>query len=191
MQIKYIKVETARLIERCRLQDRQAQKMLYENYAPQMLGLCRRYFTNIQEAEDALMRGFVKVFRQIDKLQDDTKFEYWMRRIMANECLMILRKKKKMVTTELSENSVAPMPPTVLDTLSTDDILSLIDNLPEGYRTIFNMYVIEGFKHKEIAEHLKISVNTSKSQLIMARRKLQQAISILNNATNFKKANNT
>ena len=190
MRIKYIKVETARLIEGCKTGDRQAQKVLYENYADRMLGICRRYLTNIQEAEDALMRGFVKVFKQLDKLQDDKKLEYWMRRIMVNECLMILRKNKKMPLTELSDHVVEPLANHVLDDLAAIDILQLVDELPIGYKTVFNMYVVEGFKHKEIATYLNISINTSKSQLIMARRKLQERIIELNKINSIKKASN-
>ena len=183
MQIKYIKVETARLIERCKEGDRQAQKLLYENNADQMLGICRRYMKNIHDAEDALMRGFVKLFNKLHKLEDPTKFSFWMRRIMVNECLMQLRKKKKMSMTELTDYVVPALDNQVVDKLSADDIIKLVDALPTGYRTVFNMYVIEGFKHKEIAEQLNISVNTSKSQLIMARRRLQEQLIALDSDT--------
>ena len=180
MRIKYIKVETARLLEKCRVGDRRSQKLLYEKYADQMLGVSRRYLKNIHEAEDAMLRGFVKIFTQLDKLQDDTKFEYWARRIMANESLMVLRKKKKMALSELTEHVAPIVHENAIDNLSSEEILSLIDGLPVGYRTVFNMYVIEGFKHKEIAAHLNISVNTSKSQLIMARKRLREQLEELN-----------
>ncbi len=184
MRIKFIKVDTPTLLKNCRLGDRRSQQLLYEKYKDQMLGVCRRYLNNLEEAEDALMKGFVKVFTQLDKLLDDEKFEYWMRRIMSNECLMILRKKKKMPLSELDDQTEPVAPPTILGDLSANDILSLIEMLPPGYRTVFNMYVIEGYKHKEIANHLNISVNTSKSQLIMARKRLQHLIALMNKKTN-------
>lgn len=190
MRIKYLNVDTDRLIDSCRQGDRKAQRLLYEKYASSMLGICRRYLPRIDEAEDALMQGFTKVFRQLDKLEDSSKFDFWIRRIMANECLMILRKKKKMQFAEINEWDVPALNPKALDNLSTDDILDLVNALPDGYRTIFNLYVIEGYKHKEIAEMLNISINTSKSQLIMARRKLQEQLQRLEQTSfNQKRAN--
>jgi RNA polymerase sigma-70 factor (ECF subfamily) len=191
MRIKFIKVDTVRLLEKCRLGDRRSQQLLYEKYAAAMLGICRRYLSDIMEAEDALMRGFIKVFTKLDKLDDDEKFEYWMRRIMANECLMTLRKKKKMPLSELTDHAVPPIEATIVNTLSAEHILALIDTLPIGYKTVFNMYVIEGFKHKEIADYLNISVNTSKSQLIMARKRLQQLVADMNQLPTISKTGNS
>ena len=180
MPIKYLKLETERLLEKCRLGDRKSQRLLYEKYADQFLGICRRYLYSLPEAEDALMKGFVKIFTKLNNLQDDSKFDYWARRIMANECLMVLRKKKKMKLTELSDHIIPIQDGSVVDNLSADEILKLVDVLPIGYKTVFNMYVIEGFKHKEIAATLGVSINTSKSQLIMARKRLQAEIEKLN-----------
>lgn len=190
MSVKYLNVNTAKLIERCRTGDRQAQRLLYEKYADALLGICRRYLPKIDEAEDAFLQGFAKAFRQLDKLEDASKFDFWIRRIMANECLMMLRKKKKMRLTEIQEWEAPAMDPKALERLTADDILSLVNALPDGYRTIFNLYVIEGYKHREIADMLDISVNTSKSQLIMARRKLQEQLEQLNLSTNTRKSAN-
>lgn len=174
MRLKFITLDNLRLLAQCRLGDRRSQRLLYEKYADLMLGQCRRYLSDIQEAEDAMMRGFVKVFTSLNKLKDDKKFEGWMRRIMVNECLMIIRKKKRMSFTEIEHVTLPDQQPGPVERISEQDILSLVDKLPDGYRTVFNMYVIEGYKHKEIAKTLGISVNTSKSQLIMARKKLRE-----------------
>ena len=136
MQIKFIKLDTKLLLEKCRSGDPRAQFMLYEKYAEQMLGICRRYLTNIHEAEDALMKGFVKVFKQLNRLNDDSRFEYWLRRIMTNECLMILRKKKHMTTVEITQINDPSTEARALDNLSVEDILNMIDNLPIEYSSV-------------------------------------------------------
>jgi RNA polymerase sigma-70 factor (ECF subfamily) len=184
MSIKYLSVETNRLIKGCLKGDRASQRMLYEKYAPLMLGICRRYLHSLPEAEDALMRGFLKMFTKLTKLQDTAKFDFWFKRIIVNECLMTLRKLKRVKMTDLEEYAWPSEPPRIFGQLEESMILDMLDQLPPGYRTVFNMYVIEGFKHKEIAEVLGISVNTSKSQLIMARKRLQQMIEQMDRESN-------
>lgn len=155
--------------------DRKAQKELYESHAPIMFGVCRRYIKNEQDAEDVMINGFFKVFTKIEQFNEKGSFEGWIRRIMVNESLMFLRKYNMNLSIELNETQAV----TEMDAdsqIREEDILKLLDYLPVGYRTVFNLYVIEGFSHKEIAAQLGVSINTSKSQLIKARKKLQQLI---------------
>ncbi len=165
------------LIERCRQEDRSAQQALYERYAPMLLGLCRRYITQGDEAEDVMIEGFFKVFKNLDQFDGRGSFEGWMKRLMINEALMRLRK-KKLIQVELNDQTSIPVEDHEFENLDIDssEIIPLLDKLPEGYRTVFNLYVMEDFKHREIAELLQISINTSKSQLILAKKKLKQLI---------------
>ncbi|MEM6396242.1 MAG: RNA polymerase sigma factor [Bacteroidota bacterium] len=171
------------LIQACRKGDRRAQRKLYEHFAPKMLGVIRRYITRLDEAEDAMVEGFFKVFDKLDSFQDQGSFEGWIRRIMVNEALMKLRKKHALQRASEIED-VNPVffsqNAKVSDELATQDIIALLDQLPTGYRTVFNLYVIEGYKHREIAEMLGISINTSKSQLIVAKKRLREALKQVN-----------
>lgn len=164
------------LIARCKNEDRQAQKLLYEKYSHKMFGVCRRYLKVNEDAEDVLVEGFFKVFSKLDMYKGDGSFEGWIRRIMVNESLMFLRKKNNFnLSVEISNIEVKSVT-NVQDELEAEDIMNLLAKLPTGYRTIFNLYVIEGYKHREIAEMLGISINTSKSQLILAKKKLRKLI---------------
>lgn len=148
-----------------------------------MLGAIQRYIGRIDEAEDVLVEGFFKVFDKLDSFQEQGSFEGWVRRIMINEALMKLRKKHALKqATELDNiNPNHFSQQAVVDhQLATQDIMKLLDQLPTGYRTVFNLYVIEGYKHREIAELLDISINTSKSQLIVAKKRLREALESIN-----------
>jgi RNA polymerase sigma-70 factor (ECF subfamily) len=171
------------LIQRCRQQDPKAQKWLYDRYASKMLGVCRRYISNREDAEDVLVEGMFKVFDNIDSYQGMGSFEGWIRRIVVNEALMFLRKKRLLtVDKDIAEfNHIGEEHPLSIEhDLAAQDILKLLDKLPTGYRTIFNLYVIEGYKHIEIADLLGISINTSKSQLILAKERLRKEFQKVN-----------
>ena len=165
------------LIERCRCNDRLAQKALYERFSSKMFGVCRRYVKTVENTEEVLMLAFCKVFKKIDTYSGNGSFEGWIRRVMVNESLMFLRKNYRFNEhVDITELPVKAVAVSVEDELAAKDILNLLEQLPTGYRTVFNLYVIEGFKHREIAEQLGISINTSKSQLILAKKKLQKMI---------------
>ncbi|WMX16753.1 MULTISPECIES: RNA polymerase sigma factor [unclassified Aureispira] len=165
------------LIERCKRNDRLAQKALYERFSSKMFGVCRRYVKTVENTEEVLMLAFCKVFKKIDTYSGNGSFEGWIRRVMVNESLMFLRKNYRFNEhADISELPVKAVEVNVEDELAAQDILNLLEQLPTGYRTVFNLYVIEGFKHREIAEQLGISINTSKSQLILAKKKLQEMI---------------
>lgn len=167
------------LLDRLRRQDAAAQQWLYDRYSPLLFSVCRRYLRRREDAEEALVTGFFKIFTHIDTYSGGGSFEGWMRRIMVNQALMALRKTQPLVfpgdefqppDREDSFNIEAD--------LSARDILELLDQLPPGYRTVFNLYVLEGMKHQEIADALGISINTSKSQLILAKEKLRNLLKI-------------
>ncbi len=165
------------IIALCRKQDRKAQKFLYERYAPKFFGVCKRYVKNREDAEDVMIEGIFKILMNIEKYEGKGSFEGWMRRIVVNECLMFLRKKHNFHLSIEGDNiDIGAKVVTVVDELAERDILDLLNRLPTGYRTIFNLYVVEGFKHREIAEMLNISINTSKSQLILAKKRMKNLI---------------
>jgi RNA polymerase sigma-70 factor (ECF subfamily) len=159
-------------------EDRKTQQWLYDKYAPILLGICRRYVKITEDAEDVLIDTFFKIFTNIHQYKGDGSFEGWMKRIAVNESLMLLRKNHNFrLTVEISNIEISTKS-SALDNLKERDVMALLEKLPTGYRTIFNMYVVEGYKHREIAEILKISINTSKSQLILAKKRLR---ALLNN----------
>jgi RNA polymerase sigma factor (sigma-70 family) len=162
------------LIERLRQQDPAAQKWLYDRYSPLLFSVCRRYLRRREDAEEALVSGMFKVFSQIHSYAGSGSFEGWMRRIVVNEALMMLRRVQPL-TFPPDEARITDQPDgfSIEAELSARDILELLDQLATGYRTVFNLYVLEGFKHQEIADMLGISINTSKSQLILAKEKLK------------------
>ncbi len=158
-----------------------------------MLGVIRRYVSRLDEAEDLLVEGLFKVLDKIDTFQEQGSFEGWIRRIIINETLMQLRKKhalKQAVEMREVNPNFFSQAPKAIGRLEAQDILDLLDQLPIGYRTVFSLYVLEGYKHREIAELLDISINTSKSQLILAKQKLRQRLEMMNyptgNYTNVK-----
>jgi len=163
------------IIDACQRQESRGQKALYDMYRGLLYGICRRYISQPENAEDVFIEGFYKIFDKIGSFKNEGSFEGWMKRLMVNECLMYIRKNKKShMTVELGDLQIDNEDLSALDNLQTADILKMVNELPLGYKTVFNLYVIEGYKHREIAEKLGISINTSKSQLILAKKKLRQ-----------------
>ena len=163
--------------------NRSAQQKLYSKFSGKMLGVCRQYIKDLQLAEDVMLTGFMKVFVNLDSFEKKGSFEGWIRRIMVNECISYIRVQKKVV---YSEDVFYPEENynEIEQEFSINEIQFLIDQMPEGYKMIFNLYAIEGFKHNEIAKMLKISEGTSKSQLYHARKILQSQITKLKNTDN-------
>ncbi len=153
------------------------QYELYQRFAPKMYGVCLRYAGNAEEAEDILQEGFIKVFNKISSFRSEGSFEGWIRRIFVNTAIEHFRKKTYLQPiTENEENTVEGKYLSVLDELAEKDIIQLVQQLSPGYRTVFNMYVVEGYTHKQIAEQLGISEGTSKSQLSRAKLILQDLV---------------
>lgn len=162
-------------IEACKRQDSLAQKHLYEHYSAKMYALCCRYIPSKMEAEDVLITAFTKLFERIDQFKGEGSFEGWIRRIIVNESLTYLRRNKNMyLETEIEAVDREPDFAKLENSLEAEDLMKLISQLPTGYRMVFNLYAIDGYSHKEIADQLGISENTSKSQLSRARALLQK-----------------
>ncbi len=174
MQFQIYRAREAELIEGCYRNDPAAQKALYDLMAPKMLSVCCRYVKDQMEAEDILVTSFMRVFNRIDQFKSDGSFEGWIRKIVVNESLSYLRKNKNMYLTTDLETADHEVGLHSLDTdLEAADLLKLVSELPTGYRMVFNLYAIDGFSHKEIAEQIGITESTSKSQLSRARMHLQ------------------
>ncbi|MGA0231900.1 MAG: RNA polymerase sigma factor [Saprospiraceae bacterium] len=154
-----------------------AQKLLYTKYKGLFYAICIRYLTDPMEAEDALVEAFYKIFTKINGYSGGGSFEGWMKRILVNECLMKIRKSNNFRLHVDIENAYdLGNEADVISKLSFDELISLMNELPKGYKTVFNLYVLEGYKHREIAKLLDISINTSKSQLILAKKRMQELI---------------
>jgi len=171
------------LIELAVENNRHAQHQIYSKFAPKMLSVCRLYIKDVHQAEDIMITAFMKVFTNLKKFEYKGSFEGWIRRIMVNECISFIRVDKKVKFIE-DENFFEERYNNIESQFSVEDIQFLIDSLPEGYKMIFNLYAIEGFKHQEIATMLGISEGTSKSQLSHARKMLQENITKLKNYDN-------
>ena len=156
-------------------QNRQAQQKIYNVYASKMLGVCRQYIKDLHQAEDVMITAFMKVFTNLKNFEHKGSFEGWIRRIMVNECISFIRANKKVSFLEdeyYKEDSFN----NIESNFTVDEIQFLIDKLPDGYKMIFNLYAIEGYKHQEISQLLNINEGTSKSQLSHARKILQNEI---------------
>ena len=146
-------------------------------YKDQMYAVCLRYVKNYQDAEDIFIEGFFKVLTKIDAYKGDGSFEGWMRKVMVNESLMFLRKKTNLhMTVEIPAKDIAEDELADDDDITAEDIIKILDELPVGYRTVFNLFVFEDYKHREIAAMLGISINTSKSQLILAKKRVHEIL---------------
>lgn len=160
--------------------NRQAQQKIYTQFSPKMLSVCRQYIKDIHHAEDVMITAFMKVFVHLKNFEHKGSFEGWIRRIMVNECISFIRVQKKVKYIE-DEIYFEESFDATDSHFSVEDIQFLIDNLPDGYKIIFNLYAIEGYKHHEIASMLGINEGTSKSQLSHARKMLKQQINTLKN----------
>ncbi|MFD1470802.1 RNA polymerase sigma factor [Hymenobacter caeli] len=177
----------ADLIAACQRGEPRAQRQLYERLAGLMLTVCRRYLKRREDAEEALLLGFAQMFRALPTYRGEGSFEGWVRRIMVNRALMELRRREPLTLSFddfAQPENLASTPATADTQLQADDLLALLAELPAGYRTVFNLYALEGYGHQEIAALLGISEGTSKSQLSKARALLQRRVThqlIINN----------
>jgi RNA polymerase sigma factor (sigma-70 family) len=167
--------QEVQLIKALKRQDPKAQRNVYDKYSSRMLGLCCRYVSDEMMAEDVMIEGFLRVFGKIEQFNGEGSFEGWIRRIMVNEALGHLRKQKRILEDTLSDDaSNIPDYQFADQNMDAEEILDLVGRLPTGYRTVFNLYAIEGYAHIEIARLLDITESTSKSQLHRARAMLQK-----------------
>ena len=169
----------AQLINGCKKRDKKSQRMTFDRYSRGMMAVCCRYIRDRHHAEEILLSGFLKFFNSIDRFvyQDEDSIGKWLKTIMLNECFMFLRKtgSVKFVAEDFYMDVVSDV--TVIDKMNSDEIKKAVDAMPEGYRFVFNLFVMEGYSHKEIGELLQISEGASKSQLSRAKIFLQKQLS--------------
>jgi len=174
-------LEYQKLIDQCLQGNRVAQKTLFERFAPGMLYLCRRYAVDMNEAEDMLQEGFIRMFGNLDKFRHEGHFEGWVRRIFVNSAIKYYRRTK--IHNGASDLEIATglqsADPDAVQVLSENELMQLLTELPTGYKVVFNLFAIEGYSHKEIAEMLGIEESTSRSQLVKARKMLQSKVNEL------------
>lgn len=166
-------MEELELIKKCREGNRKAQCELYRKYSPLLFGICLRYSSSREAAEDILQESFLKIFASIDGYEGTGSFEGWMRRIAVNTAITCYHQNLKHEHHEDVDDyaqTIASQEPN-FDSLefTHEELLGVVNSLPDGYRMVFNMFAVEGFKHREIAEMLNIDINTSKTQFMRAR----------------------
>jgi len=183
MKVIQLHKNETKLIQRAAKNNREAQHVLYELHAPKMLSVCRYYIKDVFQAEEVMLNGFFKVFKNLKSFKSEGSFEGWIRRIMVRESISYLRQQKKIEFSVEDDYLDRDSSNNINTNIEVAEIQQLIDSLPEGYRMVFVMYAIEGYKHQEIAELLKISEGTSKSQLFKARQMLQKKLKELNNSS--------
>lgn len=166
------------LIDKCLQGDQRAQKALFEKFSRKMMSVCMRYAPDREQAEDVLQDGFVKVFNHLATFKREGSFEGWIRRTMVNTSLDNLRKKRAdVIDADISEAEfLAGSDEKVVGKMRVEELMKLIQDMPPGYRTVFNMYAIEGYSHQEIADELGVTESTSKTQFRKARTYLMNII---------------
>ncbi|MCB0649203.1 MAG: sigma-70 family RNA polymerase sigma factor [Saprospiraceae bacterium] len=177
LKVLQLHMDTSTLVRAAAKQDEHARKAIYNSMAPKMLAVCQRYISDIHFAEDVMVTAFVKVFEKINSFEFKGSFEGWVRRVMVNECLSFLRKKREMtfeiqgdVAEETEDEGGLP------EGLQPGDLFEMVASLPVQSRTVFNLFVMEDYSHIQISDALGISEGTSKSQLAYARKKLRQMV---------------
>ena len=183
MRVINLHQEENEIIQLAVASNRQAQQKIYSQFSAKMRSVCRQYIKDIHQAEDIMITAFMKVFVNLKNFQHNGSFEGWIRRIMVNECISFIRVQKKIKYIE-DEDFFEESFNDIESQFSLDDIQFLIDNLPDGYKMVFNLFAIEGYKHHEIATMLGINEGTSKSQLSHARKMLHRQINKLKNCSN-------
>lgn len=168
------------LIKKAIKNNREAQHVLFEMHSPKMLSICRYYIKDIQQAEEAMLNGFFKVFKNLKSYKSEGSFEGWIRRIMVRESISYIRQQKHIEFPVEAVEFKNDSSNNIKTDIEIAEIQQLIDGLPAGYRMVFVMYAIEGYKHHEIADLLNITEGTSKSQLFKARKMLQEKINKIN-----------
>ena len=179
MEIKAANQDEQRLITGCKKGETWAQKQVYELYASAMFSVCVRYVSDRETARDLLQDGFIKIFTKADTYSGTGSFAGWIRRIFVTTALEFLRQNKSMLeNASLDENfhSIEDEDVSILDKISADNLMNCVRDLSPGYRTVFNLYALEGYSHAEIAGMLNISENTSRSQFMRARKILQEKV---------------
>ena len=177
------------IIEQCKKNNPRAQKKLYDRYSPVLLGICLRYASDYTEAEDVLQEAFIKILTKIDKYQGTGSFEGWMKRIVVNTAITNYHQSGKHKhhydIADIQDSGLGPRVYKDVE-FTQEELFGVIKSLPTGYKMVFNLYAVEGYKHKEIAEMMGIDVSTSKSQYSRARKLIQNRLEELSKESNHK-----
>lgn len=178
-------MDRGKIIKQCKKNNRKAQRELYDHLSSMLFYTCKRYLKEEADIDDVLAESFVIIFTKLNQLKEERALEGWAKRITINQCLKRIKKNVNfnLYLEDVTEESEWSLPPDT--SLEKEDLLQLVASLPQGCKTVFNLFVIEGFSHKEIAEQLSISLGTSKSQLNVAKNKLKDLV----NQYYFSKAN--
>ncbi len=182
-------MDTSYLVKEAKQGSAAAQKCIFDQWAAKMLIICRRYVKSVEDAEELMLDGFCKFFTKLDSFdyQGEAALFGWLKKIMINECLMFMRRKNVFMLVSDSMPEDVHLEEDGLNRMTAAEIFNLIVQLPAGYRTVFNLYEIEGMNHREIAELLGISEGTSKSQLSKAKAALQKML--MQNESDYAKRN--
>ena len=183
MKIISLHNKESKLIRKAIKQSREAQQVIFEMYSPKMLSVCRQYVKDQHHAEDLMLTGFLKVFTNIKNFETKGSFEGWIHRIMVNTCISHLRKNNPIDLVD-DDSFFTELSTINIENTGEQELQNLIDQLPTGYKMVFNLFAIEGYTHAEIAKSLNISESTSKSQLFKARKWLQKKHEKMNQQAN-------
>lgn len=164
------------LLEGCKAKDPNAQKLLFQTYSRKLMGICKRYTQNREDAEDVFQEAFVRVFKALTTVQKVGSLEVWIKKIVIHTAINYFHKHKKHYGHHHQDFLLEPSngDDLILSKLSNEELLEVVQSLPDGYRMVFNLFVIEGYAHKEIAQLLNISESTSKTQLLKAKKMLKK-----------------
>jgi len=168
-------LEVNQIINGCKNNDRKCQKAFVDQFSPYLFGVCRRYISDHEKAKDCLQDSLVQILSNIDKFEARGPFKSWAARVTATQCLQMIRREKKHITFDIGDRIEPSEEESISDRLEVDDVLKFLDTIPEKYRIAVNMYIIEGYSHREISEHLAITESSSRSLLTRARKMIISA----------------
>ena len=168
-------MEVNQIINGCKNNDRKCQKAFVDQFSPYLFGVCKRYISDREKAKDCLQDSLVHILSNINKFEARGAFKSWAARVTATQCLQMIRREKKHITFDIEDRIEPSEEESISDRLEVDDILKFLDTIPDRYRIAVNMYIIEGYSHREISEHLGISESSSRSLVTRARKKIISA----------------